>query len=272
MSKFYDHKIKYRRLDQLIDTVSDEWSNFEAEGFIEPSHLIKVITKINKQLGLRITKTKEQLVDVDNWVANLPQDMENLNFAILCGEVTFSVPAIQGIQTENVFTDCTHGCNQVYITPHGETYVIVQRIAPDIDYTYHIVRRVKLKHSLYQVDNSDVMGVFIKDHFLKMNIRDGRLYLNYEGIMEDEDGTLLVVDHPLLNDYYEYALKRKVLENMYFRGDADVERRLQLVEARYREAKKEALTVANMPEFKEIQETFEINRKAMYKRYYSIFI
>ena len=34
--------------------------------------------------------------------------------------------------------------------------------------------------------------------------------------MENEEGDLLVLDHPYCNEYYEYALKQRILENMLF--------------------------------------------------------
>jgi hypothetical protein len=37
--------------------------------------------------------------------------------------------------------------------------------------------------------------------------------------MENEEGDLLVLDHPYCNEYYEYALKQRILENMLFDGE-----------------------------------------------------
>ena len=37
--------------------------------------------------------------------------------------------------------------------------------------------------------------------------------------MEDNEGNLLVLDHPYCNEYYEYALKERILENMIFSGE-----------------------------------------------------
>ena len=33
-------------------------------------------------------------------------------------------------------------------------------------------------------------------------------------MMVNEDGELMVVDHDMINEYYEYALKQRILENL----------------------------------------------------------
>jgi hypothetical protein len=88
--------------------------------------------------------------------------------------------------------------------------------------------------------------------------------------MEDEDGNLLVPDHELLNEYYEYGLKRKILEILFF-DDENVSNKLQLIEARYREARNKAMSLVNTPNFSELEGVWRANRKAMYDRYYNMF-
>jgi hypothetical protein len=88
--------------------------------------------------------------------------------------------------------------------------------------------------------------------------------------MEDEDGNLLVPDHELLNEYYEYGLKRKILEILFF-DDENVGNKLQLIEARYREARNKAMSLVNTPNFAELEGVWRANRKAMYDRYYNMF-
>jgi hypothetical protein len=72
------------------------------------------------------------------------------------------------------------------------------------------------------------MKVGLKADFLFTTFQTGKVYLNYQGQMEDENGDLLVPDHDLLNEYYEYALKARILENLYMNGE-DVMQRLQLL-------------------------------------------
>ena len=99
---------------------------------------------------------------------------------------------------------------------------------------------------------------YIKNGFLYTTVTDAKIYLNYQGAMEDEDGNLLVPDHDMLNDYYEYALKQRLLENLY-------------IEQRLKVARNNALNIVNMPNFAEMKKLWQTNRKAMYGKYYDMF-
>ena len=74
----------------------------------------------------------------------------------------------------------------------------------------------------------------------------------------------------IINEFYEYAIKQRLLENLFMNGE-DVTQRIQLVEQRLRAARNNALTIANMPDFVEMKKLWETNRKAMYGRYYNMF-
>jgi hypothetical protein len=111
---------------------------------------------------------------------------------------------------------------------------------------------------------------YIKNGFLYTNIEHGNIFISYQGALEDEEGNLLVLDHPLINEYYEYALKARILENLYISGE-DVAQKLQLIEQRLRPARNNALTVVNTPDFAEMYNVWKMNRRAMYIRYYDMF-
>jgi len=80
----------------------------------------------------------------------------------------------------------------------------------------------------------------------------------------------MVPDHPMLNEYYEYALKKRILENLIMDG-ANVSAQLQLVMAEYRTARNYALSIVNTPNFSEMEKVWAMNRKAMYSKYYDMF-
>jgi hypothetical protein len=101
-------------------------------------------------------------------------------------------------------------------------------------------------------------------------MEDAHMYINYQGTLEDENGELLVVDHPMINDYYEYALKKRILENLLMDG-SNVSNQLQLVLSEYRTARNYALSIVNTPNFSEMQKVWAMNRKAMYSKYYDMF-
>ncbi len=110
----------------------------------------------------------------------------------------------------------------------------------------------------------------IKDGFILTTFETGKVYLNYQSSMEDYDGNLLVLDHPYCNEYYEYALKQRIVENMIFAGE-NVTNQLTLIDQRLRASRNNALSFVNTPNFKELQEVWMLNRKAQYHKYYNMF-
>jgi len=95
----------------------------------------------------------------------------------------------------------------------------------------------------------------------------GKVYISYMGAMEDEEGNLMVLDHPKINEFYEWAIKARIFENMYLNGEPDIERRLDLAKRELKTARAEALSIATMPDFYEFKKTIEQNRRAMYHKY-----
>jgi len=51
----------------------------------------------------------------------------------------------------------------------------------------------------------------------------------------------------------------------------DVAQRMQLIEQRLKGARNNALSVVNTPNFRELQDMWTANRKAMYGKYYYMF-
>ena len=81
---------------------------------------------------------------------------------------------------------------------------------------------------------------------------------------------MLVLDHPMINEYYEYAMKQRILENLYMNGE-DVAQKMNMVEQRLRGARNNALSIVNTPDFAEMKKLWETNRKAQYNKYYDMF-
>lgn len=118
--------------------------------------------------------------------------------------------------------------------------------------------------------SSSPYAAALRNNFLVTNFDEGLVYINYQSLMEDDDGNLLVMDHPLANEYYEYALKQRIYENLFMNGE-NVANYLQLVEQKLRVARNNALSFINTPDFNEMRKTWEMNRKAQYSLYYDMF-
>jgi hypothetical protein len=111
---------------------------------------------------------------------------------------------------------------------------------------------------------------YIKDGFVWTSVDCGHLYINYQGAMEDSDGNLLVPNHPLLNEYYEYALKQRIFENLVMAGES-LSNQVQIIEQRLRAARNNAFSLVNTPNFSEMQKLWVANRLAMSSKYTDMF-
>lgn len=282
---------KFRTFDQLYEDVSIDFSTYALEGMIEPQQLIKVAARVNYDLGLKIHRTKETVLDIEHNKARLPYDFAYLNYATLCGTYTISTQMPSGTHVDttnpvpyvpapNESGPCEDpGCNDVCVitTCDGANeYQIVQRVNPTSYRVYDYTVPLKITHingTKCDCPNAAVQSPYvaeIKDGFLKANVETGKVYLSYQSSMEDADGNLLVLDHPYCNEYYEYALKQRILENMIFAGE-NVSQQLGLIEQRLRAARNNALTFVNTPDFGEMKKLWELNRKAQYHNYYNMF-
>jgi len=166
---------------------------------------------------------------------------------------------------------------RVFLNCKNEPYELVQIINTETR-TYKQLSPIKIVNSSRSIDcscpnlyvNSGTIG-WIKDGYLYTNFDCGNVYINFQGMLQDDDGNLLVPDHDMLNEYYEYALKQRILENLIMNDETSAGKKLEIIEMRYRAARNNALSFVNTPNFGEFKKVWEMNRKAMYARYYDMF-
>ena len=276
-------ELKYRTFNQLLEDVSVDFSMYALENMIEPQQLIKVVQRVNYDLGLRINMTKEVVLDIINSKVRLPDDFYVLNYAMLCGEYTITQPAISGTHREDVIVPFNPNCDDpctcqpgTCLTQCGDLLQVIQTTQYETR-TYEISTVISLDNNSKTIScdcpnltwKSPYKGQ-LKNGYIYLNLDHGKLYINYEGTMEDEEGNLMVLDNPYVNEYYEYALKQRLLENLYMNGE-DVVQKLNLVEQRLRAARNNALSLVNTPNFAEMYKMWEMNRKAQYFKYYDMF-
>lgn len=278
------YTIQYRTFNQLLEDVSVDFSAYALEGMIEPQQLIKVATRVNYDLGLRIHQTKEVVLDVEHGKAKLPSDFFVLNFGMLSSSVTVTQPELGGTHIEEVVLDKANvslddnGCptdSTVCQSDCGNYYQLVQKFKTKT-VTYDKLQAIKIKPSSSvsadcpNTNWSSTYQAEVRNGWVYTSFKTGKLYINYQGALENEEGELLVMDHPLINEYYEYAVKQRILENMYMNGE-DVVQKMNLVEGRLRASRNNALSLVNTPNFAELKKIWEMNRKSQYHKYVNMF-
>jgi hypothetical protein len=275
--------LKYRTFEQLLSDVSVDFPTIHQEGMIEPAQLVKVAQRVSYDLGLKIHQEKCAVIEVERRRGKLPDDFYILNFAMTCLRYQVEEPVISGTHTEELLlcplpenvNPCD--CNpKPCLTQCGQHMVLKQTFQTKVR-VYDHFGPIRLKNGKEitsgcpNLKQQSQHEAYIRNGWLYANFDDGTVYISYMGALEDEDGHLLVPDHPFLNEYYEYAIKQRILENMLFEGEP-VGDKISLIEQRLRGARNNALSIVNTPDFKEYKAIHEANRKKMIRDYYEIFL
>ncbi|MEY2701973.1 MAG: hypothetical protein RLY43_606 [Bacteroidota bacterium] len=305
-------ELKYRTYDQLLAEVQTDMRSFYLEDLINPQEFIKVAKKVNYELGLKLFKTKEDVIEIERGKAKLPNDFNVLNFALLVSQHKVTEPVIQGIQTEYIpagvpytpppgeiavcatpvvnpqsnlcgtcnqspqLCNCTQQCS-VTLNCQGQSMMLVQKLKYETRTwsEFHPVRITDTGNVLdLDCPNKTWMSrnsAYIRNGFIHTSFPTGKMYINYQGMMEDDEGNLLVPDHDMLNEYYEYAIKQRVLENAILNGETVTQMQFQVVEQRLRAARNNANSLVNTPDFGELRKIWETNRRAQYSNYWNMF-
>jgi hypothetical protein len=324
----FNYTLKYRTFDELLEDVMVDFQTFALENMLEPQTLIKIATKLNYDLGLRINQTKEVILEVEHGRVKLPDDFYTFNYAMICGEYQLqagynlggtNIQEVPYREVPSTVDQCaaptvncsvcnSHPCNhtaacatntlpgnyipdaydpnnpygdtcirpRVFMNCKGEKYELIQIMPTGQTRSYKVLLPLRMKTS-QNIDcecpnlywNTPNEG-WLKNGFLFTTFQTGKVYLNYQGQLEGDDGELLVPNHPLLNDYYEYAIKERLLENLLMNGE-DVSQKLQFIMQRSRVARNQALSLVNTPNFEEMKKLWWANRVAQYGKYYNMF-
>lgn len=282
-------KYKYIKLSQLISSVALDLNQYSIANYIKEENLIKVVHKCNDKLGVRIHKSKQKLIDVKNYSAELPLDFWKLElaFATYLEEIPDSSPLIPGNiveYTTNPFTvpggtiinnpkysykDSCGNCFWAVKYPTVENVKVITKMIP-----LRLGVKIKPECTEYCPEDNKVgqFSIDLDDNRIITSFKEGQIFISYLGALEDEEtGELLIPFHPLLNDYYEYSIKEKILEDVFLNSEDDVEKKLQYISMKKKDAYLEAWQFTALPEYKEMENIYKRKAQKFYNKWYNIY-
>ena len=169
----------------------------------------------------------------------------------------------------------TNPCNRTVMThEHGQPVVVdtcngrVRKFKNM--FRLQIVKNRSVSADCVDVNSRNYYSVYLKNGFLETNFKDGEVLIEYQGVMEDDAGNLLVLSHPYADEYYEYALKERIYETLMQAGENTFQL-MQYMSQKLKEARNKALGFINTPDFNEMKQVWETNRKAQSHNYYDMF-
>jgi len=95
-----------------------------------------------------------------------------------------------------------------------------------------------------------------------------KVYMNYLGAMEDDDGNLLVLDHPVINAYYKWSLVEMILENLWLNGEEGLINRVKYAAGKKEEYRSQSMAIVNMPNYRDMINTIQVLRANHNRQYY----
>lgn len=371
--------INTRTFDELLDGVRIDFQSYMSQGEVDAASLIKVATRINYELGLRIYQQKETMLEINHGRAALPADFHQILLALSCynythvqnstsnGNVlleeqcaqpglttcpcqqvlnptantinttmvnctTITIPvsfppgttnvcAVSVVNPNNVLTITTNSfcyntntngvytcgcpqtcdicniqhpggtCPEVVINPYPlgkcrticggtndqATIKILQYCSTEV-FCYETFDRLYIIPNVQadgfstisrqfngSANTGSINGRYLETH----NANCSKVYIQYLGAMEDEQGRLLVLDHGTINSYYSYAIKERILENIYLNGGEDVLQRLKYVQEKKEFYRNSALAIANQPNYRDVINTISVIRANSQRQYYN---
>lgn len=276
---------KYKSFDQLMAGVESDLGKWADEGYLDRGIFIKTIRKVNAFLGLKINMEREDMIEVKNHVALLPGDFQFLQLALACQTEYVRGPVLSGAQTESHTIPLSnkacemHSCSGDECEgPCNNCIWITQKIGIKTQ-TFTDIRTLELTNSSRSRCTDTCLNfhfrsphqIRIQEDHATFSFTEGLVYINYIADMLDENNNILILDHPLVNDYYEYAVKEAFFENMFLNKEGDFLQVYQAMQAKLRLAKIQAMGFVNTPEYGDIQKMFIDNRHRFYKRYVGYF-
>lgn len=183
-------EIQYKTFDQLMSSVERSLKQYADANLIKRGDYIKDARYINKELGIKINRVVETEVEVQDYKAEIPEDLLSIIGA---------VAILEKDQKERFHP----------LTP---TRVSIDRFAK------HSYNR-NCKKTEFQID--------VDDNIFTLNFKYGKIYLVYVADLVDEKGNLLVLDHPLVNPYYESKITTQILKDLWYNSDADTHNKYQ---------------------------------------------
>lgn len=292
---------EYIKLSQLLGSVKSDLHLYDDSNLIDEDRLIKIIRKVNSDLGVRLHESKSCIIDVENYKAQLPVDFWKLELAFATSTTTINVGNLMlggATQTEmvteyptdptdqqnilnysqkvNNYTPVKLGCydsdcNQCYWiikkNPTAQkvkiTNIIPLQLNPSCNnHLTHYSPHCKFNEGSYQID--------INENIIETSFKSGQIIITYLGNLEDEDGNVLIPFHPQLFPYYEWACKVKILQDIFMNSEADVQKKLQYAEKEKTLAWKDALNFTMSAKAKQWSDYDKKRQCEFYDKWYKI--
>jgi hypothetical protein len=284
--------LKYITFDQLMDSVEQDMELYSTENMIDRQRLIKIVKEVNADLGIKINRETDVLLEVKDKRVELPLNFRYLQAIFLCeangkrrrpgigGDYVEQMPLnpfMQDIPCHGEGMTCPTGS---YTDSCGKCYILGRHPRSEEETEYMITSPVRLtQRALSTCGMRNCLGhddrlayeVDINEGIILTNFEKGTLYISYLSEMVDENNNILIMDHPLVRPYYEYAIKKRLLENWFLTNETDVGQKLTYVVQMMQQARLQAQNYVNGIGYNEVINHWNSKRNQFLAKYVHMF-
>lgn len=297
---------RYITLGQLMSSVEEDFHKWADAGLVDEMKLIKVVRECNEKLGVRIYQPREAVLFVRpeegehghhrRGRADLPPDFykvemasavhnHNINSMLPVGPgftQTLRPPSLDEIQTGEI-TNLTGALVEPGLPPTWliksplvQLQVEIKHLIPlhieeGFDHlTEYSPNRGYHRHR-HRHHHHGAFSINLHEGYLETNFLEGVIYMHYLGDLKNEKGEILIPFHPMVNEYYERAIKARILENILYNTEADVGTLLKDARHERNLAFHDAVDFVMSKENREWNKYTKKREHEFFHRYYSIF-
>lgn len=270
---------KYISIDEVFNRVSASLKSYFDSDIVVIDDYYKVIDLCNANLGIRLNPKKEALIDIEDYTAVLPDDFLLLDLALVIN-TNKGVYKLGTKKTETLTGVCPtaeevslidNPCCKFTLNCGRKPVLIceTEEITMEFQETYitRLSEKKYISDDCFNLNsNSPYMMEIANGQIFTDAIKEGKLYIQYTASMNDQNNIPVCLDNPIVLEYYEQALRYRILEDLYINKKADVAQALNMVKQEYLTAKNIATSLVGTPEFGEL---LSINNalKRQYRKY-----
>lgn len=228
--------------EYLIEEIKSDLSKYDDAGLIDEQSLNRDIIKGLRRFGNDVCTLQEDVIEVINSKAILPESFFSLYVAYHCvpygydgtkvtrpGEVSSDF-FIERTENNSKWNSCDPCCVET------EEKIITERVFVNmdtsVDFYYNNPLPMKLGKSFNKKNihnkcrnkliQESPYEIVINNLTVHTNFKEGSIYLQYYGLPTDEEGEIDIPDtaNGHLDTYLEYFLKRRTAERLIGNNDA----------------------------------------------------
>ncbi len=274
------YNTNYKTFESLMFDISDDLAVYDDQGYLNPDKYIKIVQKCNSDLSIKINPIKEDAILIQKGRGILPPDFKLMQKAYICYNYNITkdiVGTTITYDTVPVIPLCPsveHLCNnpdykctpyQVWRNQKTEAVNIIGALPLTLSKTDYCAEgcqpRVRCINDMHITKEGDCF-------FINTSFDEGMVYIEYISEMLDDDNNILILDHPLTTEYYEYEIKVRIMEDLWLNGLEEVAQRLKYLKDESRKARITAKNFVNMFDFEEMKNVYFANRRRMANKYF----